>query len=57
MQKKPEPKGSTKKRKAGRKLLDLPTKSMKGGDATSIKGGFCDGSVRFDRNTDGTSNT
>ncbi len=57
MHKKTNASDRTKKRKTGRKLLDLPIKPVKGGDAASINGGFCDGSVRFNRITDGTSNT
>ncbi len=42
MQKKPSTKGGTKKGKRSRKLLDLPVKRVKGGEATSIKGGTID---------------
>jgi hypothetical protein len=28
------------KKKAGRKVLDLPLKTVKGGDAGSVKGGY-----------------
>ncbi len=35
-------KGATKKRAKPRKLLDLPVKSVRGGDADSIKGGSMD---------------
>ena len=40
MPKKASAKGGTKKRKAGRKPLDLPVKAVRGGDAASIKGGI-----------------
>jgi len=40
MQKKASAKGGTKNRKARRKLLDLPARTVKRGDAGSIKGGI-----------------
>ncbi len=39
MRKKTSGKGSTEKGKARRKLTDLSPKRVKGGDASSIKGG------------------
>ncbi len=46
-------KGKTK----GRKIKDLPGRPVRSADAKTVRGGLGDGSVRFDKITDGTSNT